>query len=112
MPSADTSFLGHTVAWGVLIPGVLLPTAFFLLMGGYPFVEQWATGDRRPHTVLDRPRNMPARTGAGAAIVTMAAVIQLAGADDVISYRFGFSIFPVVWSSGCPSSCCRCWRSR
>lgn len=60
MPGWETSFLGHTVAWDVLIPGVLLPISFFLLMGVYPRFEQWVVGDLREHQVLDRPRNMPA----------------------------------------------------
>lgn len=98
MPSADTNFAGHTIVWGVLIPGVLLPAAFFLLMGGYPFLEQWVTGDRRSHQVLDRPRNMPVRTALGVAIIAMAVDIQLAGSDDIISYRFGISLEPLVWA--------------
>jgi len=109
MPGVSTSSWGHTWVWNVFIPAVLLPVLFFLLMYAYPFIEQWITGDRRPHQVLDRPRNMPARTALGAAVITMAAVIQLAGADDVIAdhlsipveflvyaFRSAFFVLPVV----------------
>jgi ubiquinol-cytochrome c reductase cytochrome b subunit len=109
MPGVASNTWGHTWAWNVFIPAVLLPVLFFLLMYAYPFFEQWVTGDRRPHQVLDRPRNMPARTALGAAIITMAAIIQLAGADDVIAlhlsipveflvyaFRAGFFVLPVV----------------
>jgi hypothetical protein len=78
MPAWKTDFAGHTVMWNVFVAGVVLVLAFFLIMGCYPFLEQWATGDTRPHQVLDRPRNMPARTALGAAIVAMAADLQLA----------------------------------
>ena len=31
----------------------------------YPFIERWVTGDNAEHHVLDRPRNVPTRTGLG-----------------------------------------------
>ena len=62
MPAWETDFAGHTIMWNVFVPGMVLVIAFFLIMGCYPFFEQWATGDTRSHQVLDRPRNMPART--------------------------------------------------
>jgi ubiquinol-cytochrome c reductase cytochrome b subunit len=95
---AETNVAGHTIVWAVFIPAVALPAVFFLFMGGYPFFEQWATGDRRYHQVLDRPRNMPARTALGAAILAMAADLQLAGADDVIAFHFGIPVEDLVWT--------------
>jgi ubiquinol-cytochrome c reductase cytochrome b subunit len=97
MPGVQTSAGGHTFVWNVFVPGAMLPAAFFVIMYSYPFFEQWATGDRRHHHVLDRPRNVPTRTAIGAAILALAGDLQLAGADDVISYRFGLSITSVVW---------------
>jgi ubiquinol-cytochrome c reductase cytochrome b subunit len=95
--------------WNVFLPAAFVPAAFFLIMGAYPFVEQWATGDKRFHLVLDRPRNAPNRTGLGVAIMIMGAIIQLAGADDVEAlhfylpyenlvwfYRIGFFVLPVA----------------
>jgi ubiquinol-cytochrome c reductase cytochrome b subunit len=98
MPGWETDFADHTIMWNIFIPGVVLVIAFFLVMGGYPFFEQWATGDRRYHQVLDRPRNMPARTAIGAAIVAMAADLQLAGADDVIAFHFAIPVEYLVWT--------------
>src|SRR5882757_3194457 len=40
-----TDSAGHTIMWNIFVPGVVLVIAFFLIMGGYPFFEQWATGD-------------------------------------------------------------------
>jgi hypothetical protein len=80
MPAWETDFAGHTIMWNVFVPGVVLVLAFFLIMGCYPFFEQWAADDTRPHQVLDRPRNMPARTAIGAAVLAMAADLQLAAA--------------------------------
>jgi ubiquinol-cytochrome c reductase cytochrome b subunit len=97
MPGAETNIAGHTIVWGVFLPAVILPFAFFLLMGGYPFFEQWVTGDRRQHQLLDRPRNMPTRTGIGVAVVAMAADLQLAAADDIIAFHFGVPVEDLVW---------------
>ncbi len=97
MPGVISNVGGHTFAWNVFIPAVLAPGLFFLAMGGYPFFEQWVTGDRRSHQVLDRPRNMPARTGLGAAVITMALIAQMAGADDVIAVHLSIPVEGLVW---------------
>jgi ubiquinol-cytochrome c reductase cytochrome b subunit len=98
MPRWETDFAGHTIVWNVFVPGVVLVIAFFLIMGCYPFFEQWAVGDTRPHQVLDRPRNMPARTAIGAAIVAMAIDLELAGADDVIAFHLNMPVEDLVWA--------------
>jgi ubiquinol-cytochrome c reductase cytochrome b subunit len=98
MPAWETDFAGHTIMWNVFVPGMVLVLAFFLIMGCYPFFEQWATGDTRPHQVLDRPRNMPARTAIGAAVVAMAADLQLAGSDDVIAFHLNMPVEDLVWA--------------
>ncbi len=98
LPGLDWSFLGHTVAWGVLLSAVAMPLVFFAAMGSYPFVERWATGDARFHNILDRPRNMPARTALGVAVVTQAIVLQLAAADDVIAFHLSMPVEDVAWT--------------
>jgi len=84
--------------WNVFVPGVVLVLAFFLIMGCYPFFEQWAADDTCPHQVLDRPRNMPARTAIGAAVLAMAADLQLAGGDDVIAFHLNMPVEDLVWA--------------
>jgi ubiquinol-cytochrome c reductase cytochrome b subunit len=97
MPGWETVAAGHTVAWNVLVPAVLLPLGFVVAAAAYPFIEQWATGDRRQHQVLDRPRNDPSRTGLGAAAVTAGAILLLTGGDDLIAVHFGVPLFDLVW---------------
>jgi ubiquinol-cytochrome c reductase cytochrome b subunit len=97
MPGVVTNVGGHTIAWNVFLPAVLLPIMFIMLMAAYPLIEEYATGDLRHHHILDRPRNAPTRTALGAAVLAMAFDIQLAGGDDVISYRFDISLFALVW---------------
>jgi ubiquinol-cytochrome c reductase cytochrome b subunit len=97
MPNWVTNVAGHTIAWNVFLPAVLLPIMFFILMALYPLFEEVATGDRRHHHICDRPRNVPTRTALGAAIIAMAIDLQLAGGDDVITNYFRLSLFAVVW---------------
>ena len=109
MPGIESNLAGHTFIWNVFLPAVVFPAVFFLAMGAYPVIEQWATGDRRGHQLLDRPRNAPGRTGIGVAVMALSVDIQLAGADDVIAVRLdmpveyllwvlriGFFVFPVI----------------
>ncbi len=97
MPGIESSIGGHTFIWNVFLPAVAFPAAFFLAMGFYPFIEQWATGDRRDHQLLDRPRNAPSRTGIGVAIMALSVDIQLAGADDVIAVRLNMPVEYLLW---------------
>ncbi len=84
-----------TYSLNILIPivvlGLFLGTAFI-----YPFIEAWVTGDRREHHILDRPRNMPARTSIGAAGVTFYAVLWAAASSDLIATHFKLSIEGVL----------------
>jgi ubiquinol-cytochrome c reductase cytochrome b subunit len=77
MPAWQWVFLGHTVAFNVLIPA-LLPLGFVMTAAAlWPFLEQWITGDRSEHHVNQRPRNAPTRTGLGIAMVSFYGVLWL-----------------------------------
>jgi ubiquinol-cytochrome c reductase cytochrome b subunit len=54
------------------------------------------TGDKREHHIADRPRNMPTRTGIGAAGVTVYAVLWASASSDLIATHFKLSIEGVI----------------
>ncbi|WP_433468782.1 cytochrome bc1 complex cytochrome b subunit [Spirillospora sp. CA-128828] len=97
MPPLTTTVAGHDIAWNVLLPAIVLPGVFFTLIGLYPFAERWATGDERLHHLLDRPRNVPTRTGIGAAVVVWYANLVAAGGNDVIANTFKIPLFWTTW---------------
>nr|WP_106430020.1 cytochrome b N-terminal domain-containing protein [Streptomyces xiaopingdaonensis] len=94
MPAAETNFAGHTLAWDVFLPGIVLPLSLFAVLYAYPFLERWLTGDRGERHLCDRPRNHPVRTGLGAAGVSVYAVLLMAGGQDVLAFVFEV---PMEW---------------
>jgi len=98
MPSWETTLLGHTLSWNVFIPAVVVPGLVFTVLGLYPFIEAWVTGDKREHNILDRPRNQPVRTGLGAMAITFYLVMLLAGGNDIIAHQFDLDIFALIWT--------------
>jgi len=65
----------YTVSTNILLP-LVISLVFLAAVAIYPFIENWVTGDKREHHVLDRPRNAPTRTAIGAAGVTFYAVLR------------------------------------
>jgi ubiquinol-cytochrome c reductase cytochrome b subunit len=97
MPGFESTWWGVTFSWNLIIPALLIPPLFVTIVAAYPFIEQWITGDKREHHVLDRPRNQPTRTGVGAAFITFYAVLWLAGGNDVIATHFGVQLNQVTY---------------
>jgi ubiquinol-cytochrome c reductase cytochrome b subunit len=97
MPGFESEFWGVTLSWNLLIPALIVPPAFVTLVALYPFIESWITGDKREHHLLDRPRNMPTRTGIGAAFITFYGLLWIGGGNDLIATHFGVSLNSVTW---------------
>ncbi|MFD3478281.1 cytochrome bc complex cytochrome b subunit [Streptomyces sp. NPDC058695] len=96
MPGWEITLWGHTLALGVLVPLVAFP-AVLVVIGVYPYLEAWVTGDRREHHLLDRPRNRPVRTGLGVAWLTFFLVALVGGGNDLWATRFHVSLNAVTW---------------
>ena len=99
MPGQGTEWViaGFTIPMNILVPGVIIPGLLFTVLGAYPFVEAWVTGDRREHHVAERPRNNPVRTGIGVATLTAFIVLVIAGSNDILATHFGLSINDITW---------------
>ena len=83
---------GFTFSFNVMIGAILLIPVMYGLMGAYPFLEKWVTGDNREHHLLDRPRNNPTRTGLGMAALTMYGVLMFAAGNDLMAIKLHLSI--------------------
>jgi ubiquinol-cytochrome c reductase cytochrome b subunit len=98
-PPLESVIFGYTISWNILIPGLILPGIMFTLLALYPFIESWATGDKREHHLLDRPRNNPNRTAIGAMALTFTLVSLINGGNDIIAVTFDLSINQMMWFS-------------
>ena len=88
----EVSIFGFLIPLNILIPGAILPGLMFGFFALYPFIERSVTKDDREHHVLDRPRNVPVRTGLGVAFITAFMVLNFAGANDLIATHFDLSL--------------------
>src|ERR1700709_1260700 len=60
MPNWETHLWGNwTLSWNVFLPIIVLPGLMFTILMMLPFLEQWISGDKREHHLLQRPRNAP-----------------------------------------------------
>ncbi|MGB1079415.1 MAG: cytochrome b [Candidatus Nanopelagicales bacterium] len=98
MPNWETVIAGFTISWNVFIPSVVIPGILFTGLAFYPFLEAWATGDKREHHLLDRPRNAPVRTGIGVMAIVFYGILWLAGGNDLVATTFDLSINAISWT--------------
>ena len=88
---------GYNLSLNVLFPAVILPGIIFTLMALYPFIERWATGDARPHHLLDRPRNAATRTSLGTMSLSFYIIMWIEGGNDIIASTFDLNVFLITW---------------
>jgi len=99
MPAWQWVVFGHTFAFNVFVPGLLPLGLLFTGAAVWPFVEQWITGDRREHHVNDRPRNAPARTALGMAVITGYGIMWAEGANDLIADHLDVPLYWITWAA-------------
>ncbi|MFM9050676.1 MAG: hypothetical protein ACKOMX_11650, partial [Actinomycetota bacterium] len=96
-PNWETSLWGYTISWNIFLPAVILPGIVFTAAALYPFIEAWATGDKRDQNLLDRPRNAPTRTAIGVMAITFYFLLFIGGGNDIIAITFDLSINSIIW---------------
>ncbi|CAN5833472.1 cytochrome bc complex cytochrome b subunit [soil metagenome] len=96
MPAWEFTVLGQTLSMNVFLPGVALMGLLFGVLAAYPFVEQWVTGDKRVHHLLQRPRNAPTRTAFGAAGITAYGLLWISGGNDIIATHFDVDFYTIT----------------
>ncbi|HEX3897835.1 MAG TPA: ubiquinol-cytochrome c reductase cytochrome b subunit, partial [Mycobacteriales bacterium] len=97
MPNWETHIWHHTISWNILIPGVIIPGIMFNLIALYPAIESWVTKDKGYHNLLDRPRDVPVRTGLGVMSLTFYMILVAAGANDILANTFHWSLQATTW---------------
>jgi ubiquinol-cytochrome c reductase cytochrome b subunit len=88
----EFELFGFTWSLNVFIGAIALIPLMYTLLGAYPFLEAWVTGDKREHHVLQRPRNAPTRTAIGAMAISFYVVLFFASGNDIMAIRLSMSI--------------------
>jgi ubiquinol-cytochrome c reductase cytochrome b subunit len=98
MPNWEIVAFGYTLSMNLLIPALIVPGIMFTVLALYPWIEAKATGDKREHNLLDRPRNAPTRTALGAMAITFYTMLWISGGNDIIAVAFSWSINAITWT--------------
>ena len=97
-PNWEWNIGAYSISWNVFLPTVVLPGIIFTLLGVYPWIEKWATGDNREHNLLDRPRNAPTRTAIGVMAISFYGMLWISGGNDILATTFGLSINTITYT--------------
>src|SRR5256714_2275595 len=88
---------GYTMA-PVFWPTVVLPGILTMLPMLYPFLEARCTKAKAIHHLLQRPRDVPVRTGLGAMSIAFFVVLLASGGNDVIADKLHLSLNATTWA--------------
>jgi ubiquinol-cytochrome c reductase cytochrome b subunit len=97
VPHFDVVVWNRTLVPNPFWGGVLFPLIVMVALMAWPWLERRATGERRAHNVLDRPRDAPVRTGIGAGFLTWVVMIFMAGASDRALVFLGIGYVSQIW---------------
>ncbi|MFH5230595.1 cytochrome b [Antrihabitans spumae] len=93
-------------AWEIYPFGYTVPAVFavailmglvFGVMFAYPWIEKRLTKDDAHHNLLQRPRDVPVRTGIGAMAIGFYVVLTLSCVNDIIALKFDISLNATTW---------------
>jgi ubiquinol-cytochrome c reductase cytochrome b subunit len=97
MPNFDVVVWNRTLVPNPFWGGILFPVLVMMALIAWPWLEQRFTRDRRPHNVLDRPRDAPVRTAIGSGFLVWVAMIFAFGAADRVYVFLGIPYETQLW---------------
>jgi len=97
-PSWEFTGFGYTIPLEVFLPAAVFPGVVFGICFAWPALERWYTKDNAMHNLLDRPRDRPKRTGAGAAMLAFLGMMFIASSTDVLANYFHVSLEGMLWA--------------
>ena len=95
MPAWELYIGNHTIPgafWVMLMAGLMVAALF-----AYPFIEKKMTGDDAHHNLLQRPRDVPVRSGIGAMAITFFVLVTISGGNDHVAHFFQISLNAMTW---------------
>jgi ubiquinol-cytochrome c reductase cytochrome b subunit len=98
VPHFDLVIANRTVVPNPFWGGALFPLIVLTALVVWPWLERRVSGDRRPHNLLERPRDAPWRTAIGAAFLTWVVLIFIVGSADRVYVLLGISYVGQIWA--------------
>ncbi|QPK78525.1 cytochrome bc complex cytochrome b subunit [Corynebacterium lizhenjunii] len=95
MPAWELYIFGYTIPgafWVMLVAGAMV-----VLLMAYPFIEKKVTGDDAHHNLLQRPRDVPVRSGIGAMAISFFVLVTISGGNDHVAHFFQISLNAMTW---------------
>ncbi|WP_433714699.1 cytochrome bc1 complex cytochrome b subunit [Nocardia sp. CA-084685] len=92
--------------WEIYLGNYTIPAAFWVavvmglvlvILPAYPWIEKRLTKDYAAHNLLQRPRDVPVRSGIGAMAITFYLVLTLSCVNDIIALKFDISLNATTW---------------
>jgi ubiquinol-cytochrome c reductase cytochrome b subunit len=96
-PAMEYEIFGFTLTLSVFLPAAIVPVLLLGVVMIYPFIEQWITGDKREHHLLQRPREAPNRTAFMVALITFYGLLWAGGGNDVIAVLFNLNLNHITY---------------
>lgn len=93
-------------AWELYLGNYTIPSAFWValvcglmvvLLFAYPWIEKKAAGDDAHHNLLQRPRDVPVRTGIGVMSIVFFMLVTISGGNDHVAHFFQISLNAMTW---------------
>ncbi|AGF72923.1 ubiquinol-cytochrome c reductase cytochrome b subunit [Corynebacterium halotolerans YIM 70093 = DSM 44683] len=93
-------------AWELYLGNYTIPSAFWVallcgllvvLLFAYPWIEKKLTGDDAHHNLLQRPRDVPVRSGIGAMGIVFFVLLTVSGGNDHVAHFFQISLNAMTW---------------
>ena len=91
MPDLEPRIAGHTIIPNPFWGGAAFPALVFGMMYAWPWLDRKITHDYKEHNLLERPRDRPLRTAAGAAFLSWVVIIFMIGSTDRLFFRLDIS---------------------
>jgi len=97
MPDWDIHIGSYTIP-GLFWPTLVLPGVLTMLALFYPFFDTRLTKDKQAHHLLQRPRDVPARSALGAMAIAFYVVLLISGGNDVVAEKLDISLNAMTWA--------------
>jgi ubiquinol-cytochrome c reductase cytochrome b subunit len=91
------NLFGHYMIAAVFFPSILAATLLTILVISYPAIERRFTKDHASHNLLQRPRDVPVRTGLGVAFIMFWVMNLINGANDLFALKMDVSLNVMTW---------------